>query len=146
MATAGPRWALMLDHPARTNWPWAWLWAALLLGCDAVAPASAAAVAQSSAPAARETAPTMPLGELVEPGPGEAEFAGVVEQRLAAGSYTYLAVRVGAELRWVATMGPGREAGQRVHVRSMGTRTDFRSRRLDRTFAELVFGIVDDAA
>jgi hypothetical protein len=88
----------------------------------------------------------MPLAEMTPPAGGEDRFDGVVEERLEAGSYAYLAVRTGDRLRWVATMGEGRPIGARVVVRSMGTRTDFHSRRLDRTFSELVFGVVDDAA
>jgi hypothetical protein len=88
----------------------------------------------------------MPLAEMTPPATGEDRFDGVVEERLEAGSYAYLGVRTGDRLRWVATMGEGRPIGARVSVRSMGTRTDFHSRRLDRTFSELVFGVVDDAA
>jgi hypothetical protein len=40
------------------------------------------------------------------------------------------------------TLGSGAPAGARVAVRSLGRRTDFYSRRLQRTFPELVFGIV----
>lgn len=89
----------------------------------------------------------MPLADMTPPAAGDERFDGVVEERLEAGSYAYLAVRTAdARLRWVATMGEGRPLGTHVVVRSMGTRTDFRSRRLDRTFSELVFGVVDDAA
>ena len=129
------------DAARSASWCWSWLFAALLLGCEAVTPASARAPAEAT----ERAATTIPLGELRPPAPGEAELVGVVEERLAAGSYTYLAVRVGETQHWVATMGPGREPGERVKVRSMGTRTDFFSRRLDRTFSELVFGVVDDA-
>ena len=36
-------------------------------------------------------------------------------------------------------MGPGPAVGQTVDARVFGRQTDFRSRRLDRTFAELAF-------
>jgi len=77
-----------------------------------------------------------------------------VVQRLPAGGYSYLALRVearesareqntdrGALLRAV-TLGKGAPAGARVRVRSMGHRRHFYSRRLNRTFPDLVFGIV----
>ena len=127
--------------------PWEWLLAALLLGCQAVQPASAHTI--ETAPAAAQPtqpAPTMPLADVTPPAAGQERFEGVVEERLEAGSYAYLAVRDGDAVRWVATMGEGRPPGTRIVVKSMGTRTDFFSRRLDRTFSELVFGVVDDAA
>src|SRR5262245_11719018 len=126
--------------------PWSWLWAALLLGCQAVAPARAQAPERAPPAAGAPPAPARPLAEMTPPVAGQERFAGVVEERLEAGSYADLAVRTDdARLRWVATMGEGRAIGTRVAVRNMGTRTDFHSRRLDRTFSELVFGVVDDA-
>jgi hypothetical protein len=66
-----------------------------------------------------------------------------VEERLAAGSYTYLALRGDdGAFTWVVALGGGERPGTRVKVRSMGRRTNFRSNRLDRTFPALVFGIV----
>jgi len=125
---------------------WEWLLAALLLGCEAVRPASASAVESTPASAqSPQSSPAIPLADMTPPPAGDERFEGVVEQRLEAGAYAYLAVRSGDALRWVATMGEGRPPGTRVVVKSMGTRTDFFSRRLDRTFSELVFGVVDDA-
>ena len=72
----------------------------------------------------------------------EREWHGVVEERLVAGSYSYLAVRDAAALRWVAVMGPGEPPGRTVVVHAMGMRTDFHSARLDRDFAELFFATV----
>jgi hypothetical protein len=70
-------------------------------------------------------------------------LAGTVEERLPAGSYTYLRVRqddgAGA---WTVTLGPGAKVGDRVLVKSFGRQTDFVSGRLHRTFPELVFGVV----
>jgi len=68
---------------------------------------------------------------------------GRVEQRLAAGSYSYLALRLDdGELRWLVTLGKGESVGTRVRSRSFGHRTDFYSRRLQRTFPVLAFGFV----
>jgi hypothetical protein len=72
----------------------------------------------------------------------DATWTGVVEERLDAGSYTYLAVRDQAALRWVAVMGEGEAPGSNVLVHALGVRTDFHSARLDRDFAELVFATV----
>lgn len=156
MAIAGPRWANMRigtavrpapSRPIFAAMPWQWLLVALLLGCEAVAPASARQIDPAPTAEVAPTPPAIPLAEMTPPAPGEQTFAGVVEERLAAGSYTYLAVRTDDALRWVATMGDGAALGARVQIKSMGTRTDFHSRRLDRTFSELVFGVVvDDAA
>jgi hypothetical protein len=69
---------------------------------------------------------------------------GRVVQRLPAGSYTYLALKLaqGDEPRWVVTMGQGQPLNTRVKVRSFGTQRDFYSNRLQRSFRELSFGIV----
>ena len=134
------------SRPIFASMPWQWLLAALLLGCEAVAPASARQADPAPTAEARPTAPSIPLAEMTPPAADEKTFAGVVEERLAAGSYTYLAVRTDSALRWVATMGDGAPLGARVQIENMGTRTDFFSRRLDRTFPELVFGVVVDAA
>lgn len=70
-------------------------------------------------------------------------FEARVEQRLDAGSYTYLALRDDDDgVRWAVTMGRGAPAGSRVRVRGMGRKVDFYSRRLSRRFADLTFGIV----
>lgn len=69
---------------------------------------------------------------------------GVVEQTLEAGPYSYLAVRSRDELRWVVIMGEPRALGTSVAIRDMGVRQNFYSRRLDRTFDELAFGVIDD--
>ncbi|HET6584625.1 MAG TPA: hypothetical protein VFG69_14300 [Nannocystaceae bacterium] len=126
--------------------PWQWLLAALLLGCEAVAPASARQPETAPSTPTPTAAPSPPLAGMTPPAAGEEVFDGVVEERLAAGSYTYLAVRTGGAAKWVATMGDGAALGASVRIESMGTRTDFHSRRLDRTFPELVFGVVVDGA
>lgn len=93
----------------------------------------------------RPAAPTSgvnPLMGLEDAGDGHEEFAGVVAESLAAGGYTYLRVTTVAGDRWVATMGKGACIGCRVRVKNMGTRRDFHSKRLDRRFETLAFGIV----
>jgi hypothetical protein len=84
--------------------------------------------------------PLLSLSPAGDHGPLE----GRVAERLAAGSYTYLALAVPgrAEPRWVVTLGAGEPRGTQVKVRSFGQRSDFYSRRLQRSFSELVFGIV----
>lgn len=94
-----------------------------------------------------------PLAQLVHDAVDRAPITGRVEQRLEAGSYTYLALRVDqagpsaraqsqGEPLWAVTMGQGAPPGAHIVLRSMGHSTDFYSRRLQRTFPELVFGIV----
>lgn len=79
-----------------------------------------------------------PLAGMPELDPPDGNFSGVVAERLDAGGYTYLRV----DDTWVVTLGGGQAVGATVDVVSMGVRSDFRSRRLDRTFSHLVFGIV----
>src|SRR3954465_9053320 len=84
-----------------------------------------------------------PLAQLVRDAIDDQPIEGLVEQRLAVGSYTYLALRTRSEQPlWAVTMGSGAPPGARVKVRIMGHSEQFYSRRLDRTFSPLVFGIV----
>ncbi len=84
-----------------------------------------------------------PLGGLSRSAEDLAPVAGTVEERLPAGGYTYLAVReASGRLVWTVTVGRGASEGDRVVVRSFGRRASFFSRRLQRTFPELVFGLV----
>ena len=72
-------------------------------------------------------------------------FDAVVIQRHAAGPYAYHELapnRLAAPTRWLVTIGGGHPAGTKVTARSFARRQDFHSRRLDRTFAELLFGIL----
>lgn len=88
--------------------------------------------------------PASPLGGLVPPAPGEESLVGVVAEHLPAGGYTYLWIEPEhGDSRWVVTMRRDVGAGDRVRVDSLGSRHDFYSRRLDRRFAELVFGVVE---
>lgn len=71
---------------------------------------------------------------------------GTVLERLDAGSYTYLSVGASdGRQTWVVTLGAGAPVGTDVVVRRIGRRSPFHSRRLDRTFEDLVFGIVTTA-
>ncbi|WP_437596008.1 hypothetical protein [Sorangium sp. So ce590] len=86
-----------------------------------------------------------PLGQLSRSGADRALLVGRVEERLPAGSYTYVAVRTGEALTWAVTVGDAPPPGTPVQVRSMGRKTNFHSSRLSRTFPELVFGVVSRA-
>ncbi|MBL9027181.1 MAG: hypothetical protein JNL21_33610 [Myxococcales bacterium] len=87
-----------------------------------------------------------PFAEVEPPRPDQAELVGTVVERLPAGSYTYLALSGDdGRPRWVVTMKRGFSVGDRVHVKNMGTRRDFHSKRLGRAFDELVFGVVRPA-
>lgn len=101
--------------------------------------------APSSAAAPPGAIGASPLGQLSRSAADSALIAGRVEERLPAGSYTYVAVRAGEALTWAVTLGDAPPVGTPVQVRSMGRRTNFHSRRLERTFPELVFGIVSRA-
>ncbi len=87
-----------------------------------------------------------PFAEVQAPRDDDRLFAGEVRQALRAGTYTYLEVRDrDGQSRWVVTMKRGFRVGSRVEVKNMGTRSDFYSPRLGRTFDELVFGVVRQA-
>ncbi len=116
------------------------LFAAIVVGC-ADAPPEVAIEEPPPEPARVGS----PLSGTLQ-APRSASFVGIVETRLAAGSYTYHAVRDDAALRWVATTGRGVPAGSVVAVKSWGVRTDFYSRRLERSFPELEFGSVEPVA
>ena len=108
----------------------------------AAKPEVAGGSVQSSASEANGSA--NPLGGLVPPAPGQEQLVGVVAEHLPAGGYTYLWIEPEqGEPRWVVTMQRDVDAGDRVRVDSLGSRHDFYSRRLDRRFAELVFGVVE---
>lgn len=94
--------------------------------------------AAPSAPAPRAAAPGMPAIARAAGG-----YDGVVVEVLPAASYTYLRVRRadGGEA-WAVTLKQARAAGDRVHVRRFGTKDDFRSPRLGRTFDHLDFAVV----
>ncbi|MDB4985019.1 MAG: hypothetical protein JWN04_197 [Myxococcaceae bacterium] len=85
-----------------------------------------------------------PLQTLSHSADDERVLTGRVVQRLVAGSYTYLGVQPAdtRPLQWAVTLGRGQPLGSEVRVRTLGTKSDFYSRRLERSFAELRFGIV----
>ena len=118
-----------------------------LLACgDPIEPLAAPAPTSAvPADAAAAPPPTNPLQALAPAPAGDDTFAGVVQEAIPAGGYTYLRVATQAGDRWVATMGKGAPVGHRVQVKNMGTRHDFHSRRLGRRFEELAFGIVREA-
>ncbi len=99
--------------------------------CDAGPPAVGAAGAAAS--------PLMAL----EPGTS-AGYSGIVRAGLQAGGYSYLNVELAAgERRWAVSMGPMPDVGSAVRVQVLGTRTEFYSPRLGRTFATLDFAQID---
>jgi hypothetical protein len=101
--------------------------------------ASANAAEPGEAPAQ-----TNPLASLVRSALDKPPLYGRVEERISAGSYTYLRLRTARdELRWTVTMGHGEPEGREVQVRSLGFSPRFYSKRLQRAFPNLVFGIVD---
>jgi hypothetical protein len=84
-----------------------------------------------------------PFSDVEPPRPEEVALRGEVREVLRAGSYTYLSIACeDGDARWVVTMRRGFSAGDRVDVKNMGTRRAFHSKRLGRTFEELVFGVV----
>lgn len=115
-----------------------WSLALLVAACGAAEPPIAKTV---------EATPTNgpPLAGIAPVADADRDFEGIVRERLPAGSYLYLAVEHGDRMRWIATTGSDAELGTRVRVQSMGVRHDFHSRRLDRSFDELVFGVVSPA-
>lgn len=78
--------------------------------------------------------------------PDKQTIAGRIEERLAAGSYVYLAVRDRDDaLRWAVVLGDAPAEGADVVLTSMGRHEGFRSPRLRREFSELHFAILADA-
>ena len=82
-----------------------------------------------------------PLGGLERPPEGvSVTLEGRVEERLEAGSYTYMKISdEGEGARWLVTMGPGAEPGVHITATSVGLQRGFHSRRLERDFDELHF-------
>lgn len=85
-----------------------------------------------------------PPTDLIPPEPGDERLVGTVVEHLPTGGYHYMRIAPEqGDSRWVVTMGGEYREGARVEVSSFGARQHFYSRRLDRHFAELVFGMVD---
>jgi hypothetical protein len=111
----------------------------LLLGSPA--PLHAGGPSRTGEPAGAPSA--NPLATLQRDAHDSEPSLGSVEQRISTGSYSYLALRLdNGELCWLVTLGKGEPVGTRVRSRSFGHRTDFFSRRLQRTFPVLAFGFV----
>lgn len=119
-----------------------------ILGCATIAATaidSSVASPTVAAPAAEPAAAAQPGGFGATPlGPDERfRVAGSVAERLTAGTYTYLRVRVdGAQPdAWIVlSEDPARVAAMdRVDVLVMARAERFRSRRLDREFPVLLF-------
>ena len=113
----------------------------LLLACALAC--GAAPAEPTPAPIARIDPPRTGPPVTTAPAPGDERFHGEVQERLAAGPYTYLRVATATGSRWVVTMGAAPDGA--VDVRNMGTHRNFHARRLGRDFDELVFGIVSAA-
>lgn len=113
-------------------------------GCEASPPAVAEgrppATAATGDPLAGDPAGNPLVG--IQRADGAA-LAGVVAEVLPTGGYTYFRLTDGG---WAVVMGPGPAVGQRVEARVFARKADFRSRRLDRTFAELAFVDLSPAA
>lgn len=71
----------------------------------------------------------------------KAPFVAAVDEVLDAGGYAYL--RTGD--RWIATLNDDFSPGQRVVVQPRGHIHPYTSRRLDRTFDDVIFAAVDVA-
>jgi hypothetical protein len=93
--------------------------------------------------AAAVVASKNPFADVDPPREGDEKLHGRIVEVLRAGSYTYASIQPDeGDARWVVTMRRGLSAGQEVDVKNMGTQRAFRSKRLGRTFDELIFGIV----
>jgi hypothetical protein len=111
----------------------------LTAGLAALVPLAAYARSHADSPRLSSS----PMAGLLRSEADLAPVVGVVEERVPAGSYTYLAVRrADGSLAWAVTVGRGAAVGERVTIRSFGRQRSFVSPRLHRTFAELVFGLV----
>ena len=133
----------------RTTLPSAWVVPVALalsaLGC------SPAPAAETHEPAKPESGVrrgiargASPLDKLTAPSLAEQTFEGNVRECLPAGPYSYLAIeREDGGEQWVTTLKRTTPAiGAHVRVKSFGSRRDFHSKRLDKTFDMLSFGIV----
>lgn len=134
---------------SRTTPPHSWLVPLTLalsaLGCST---APAAETREKAVPERRVTKGiargASPLDKLTAPSLAEQTFEGEVREVLPAGPYVYLAIaRADGGEAWVTTLKrTASTIGAHVRVKSFGSRRDFYSKRLDRTFDTLSFGIV----
>lgn len=117
--------------------------AALLPAAAACTETGGAGEGDALEAAAAVVATKNPFAEVDPPRKGDEKLTGRIVEILRAGSYTYASVQPDeGEARWVVTMRRGLSTGQEVDVKNMGTQRAFRSKRLGRTFDELIFGIV----
>jgi len=89
-----------------------------------------------------------PLVGLSAPSAAETIFEGEVDERIDVGPYRYFAIASEDGVRrWVTTMGAQDvEVGEHVRARSFGSRPEFFSKRLSRTFDRMHFAIVRPSA
>ena len=112
-------------------------WSLPLIACFLIASLALGCTADTAAPAGGN-----PLEGISTAERGK-RMRGRVSERLRAGSYTYLDMRLDdGSQQWVVVMGKAPAAGQDIEAVNMGTRTNFHSRRLDRTFDRLTFAWV----
>jgi hypothetical protein len=91
----------------------------------------------------RTTRPDNPLTSIVRDATDAQPREAKVESQLDVGVRTCVELRGDDSAHyWAVTLGRAPPPGSRVRVRSFGHRRDFYSPRLQRTFPELVFGIV----
>lgn len=96
--------------------------------------------------AAAMVASKNPFADVEPPREGDERLRGTIIEILPAGSYTYAAVQPEhGDARWVVTMRRGFARGDDVEVKNMGVQREFYSKRLRRTFDELIFGVVRSA-
>ena len=99
-------------------------------------------VAKTAADPNPAAAATNPLLDM-KAAPSAEPTVAVVEERIAAGNYSYLRLKSGEGEYWLATMGAGEQPGTRVQARTYGVHEDFHSRRTGKTFDRLYFGEVE---
>jgi len=114
---------------------------ALGLGCEArpveAADGPASVAPPAGAPPATEPAPgPKPAHPLAGLERIDAQLVGDVAEVLPAGGYTDFRLADGT---WAVVMGAGPAVGARIQARIFAERRNFRSRRLDRTFAAVRF-------
>jgi hypothetical protein len=115
-------------------------WSLPLIACSLIA--SLALACTPATPDAAGPAGKNPLEGISTAERGK-RMRGRVNERLRAGSYTYLDMRLhDGSQEWIVVMGKAPAPGEDIEAVNMGTRTNFHSRRLDRTFDRLTFAWV----
>jgi hypothetical protein len=112
-------------------------WSLPLIACALIASLALACAPDTPAPAGGN-----PLEGISTAERGK-RMRGRVNERLRAGSSTYLDMRLhDGSQEWIVVMGKAPAPGEDIEAVNMGTRTNFHSRRLDRTFDRLTFAWV----